>query len=96
MRVHSCSRPDALGGLEIWLEEGCASSPKFFQLALTILLLQCDIGSICLVLGAWVRYAGNTNSLPSGSAYALLVLGQVRSTVLSPPWAALAYVQRPL
>lgn len=40
----------------------------------------CDIGSIFLVLSAWIRYAANTNSLPPDTAYALLILGQFVSS----------------
>ncbi|KAF9784690.1 major facilitator superfamily domain-containing protein [Thelephora terrestris] len=41
----------------------------------------CDIGAICFVLGAWVRYAANANSLSPNSAYALLIVGQFLSSI---------------
>lgn len=48
--------------------------------ALTYLLtVQYFIGSVFLLAGAWVRYAGTAKSLNSHGAYALLIIGQVRT-----------------
>ena len=44
----------------------------------TITSFQCDLGSICLILAAWIRYAGTARSLSGNRAYALLIIGQVR------------------
>ena len=44
----------------------------------TIVSLQCDLGSVCLILAAWIRYAGTAHSLSGNRAYALLIVGQVR------------------
>ena len=39
--------------------------------------LQCDVGAVCLIVSAWVRYAGTAPSLSPNGAYALLIFGQV-------------------
>lgn len=52
-----------------------------FSAILTIALHQCDLGALCLLIAAWVRYAGTASSLTSHRAYALLIFGQVRPTV---------------
>ena len=44
-------------------------------------ILQCDIGTVCLFISAWVRYAGTARSLSPNSAYALLIVGQVMPEV---------------
>ena len=49
-----------------------------------ILLPQCEFGSICLLLAAWIRYAGTATSLTGDRAYALLIFGQVGPTILRP------------
>lgn len=41
----------------------------------------CEIGSVFFVLAAWVRYAGNAKSLSPDGAYALLIIGQLLSTI---------------
>lgn len=43
---------------------------------------QCYIGGVLFVLSAWIRYAGTANGLSSGSAYALILVGQVRDPTL--------------
>ena len=53
-----------------------------FPTILTIILHQCDVGALCLLIAAWVRYAGTASSLTSDRAYTLLIFGQVRPTVL--------------
>ena len=39
--------------------------------------LQCDVGAVCLIISAWVRYAGTSRSLSNNGAYTLLIFGQV-------------------
>lgn len=41
----------------------------------------CEIGAICFILAAWVRYAGSANSLSPNSAYALLIFGQFFASI---------------
>lgn len=41
--------------------------------------LQCQIGTVALLISAWVRYAGTVRSLSKHSAYALIIFGQVIS-----------------
>lgn len=47
--------------------------------------ISCAIGSVCLLISAWVRYAGTVQSLSPGSKYALLLIGQV-FTGFAQPW----------
>ncbi|KAF8608614.1 MFS general substrate transporter [Ceratobasidium sp. AG-I] len=49
------------------------------------LRISCAIGSVCLLISAWVRYAGTAQSLSPGSKYALLLIGQV-FTGFGQPW----------
>lgn len=50
----------------------------------------CFYGAACLVLAAWVRFAGTATSLSPGGAYALLLVGQVclRMTMTYPGCSA--------
>lgn len=41
--------------------------------------IQCHIATFSLLLSAWVRYAGTGRSLPKHGAYALVIIGQVRT-----------------
>ena len=41
------------------------------------LFRQCDIGAVCMLVAAWVRYAGTARSLSKRGSYALLIIGQV-------------------
>jgi len=36
----------------------------------------CDVGAVCLIVSAWVRYAGTARSLSPNGAYVLLIFGQ--------------------
>lgn len=54
-----------------------ASSPARLSTDLSF-GVQYSIGSVFLLAGAWVRYAGTAKSLNSHGAYALLIIGQVR------------------
>jgi len=44
----------------------------------------CDLGAIALIISAWIRYAGTARSLSSGSAYALLFIGQFIGALAQP------------
>ncbi|KAF9051051.1 MFS general substrate transporter [Hymenopellis radicata] len=44
----------------------------------------CDVGAVCLIISAWVRYAGTTRSLPTRGAYALLMFGQFFAAIAQP------------
>ena len=82
MHLHPGCRLDALAGIAIQLKEG-GTSRRLLQTFLqgqfmTITSFQCDLGSICLILAAWIRYAGTARSLSDDRAYALLIIGQVR------------------
>ena len=41
--------------------------------------IQCHLATFSLLLSAWVRYAGTGRSLPKHGAYALVIIGQVRT-----------------
>ena len=87
VHLHPRRRLDTLGGIAVRLEEGGKFSHNPNRMPETIrniLLFQCEIGAICFVLAAWIRYAGNANSLSPNSAYALLIFGQVRLTARFP------------
>ncbi|KAF8706151.1 MFS general substrate transporter, partial [Rhizoctonia solani] len=49
------------------------------------LRISCIIGSIGLLISAWIRYAGTTRSLSPDGRYALLLIGQI-FTGFSQPW----------
>ncbi|KDN38987.1 hypothetical protein RSAG8_09144, partial [Rhizoctonia solani AG-8 WAC10335] len=49
------------------------------------LRISCVIGSLGLLVAAWVRYAGTTQSLSPASKYTLLLIGQV-FTGFAQPW----------
>ncbi|KAF7298232.1 MFS general substrate transporter [Mycena chlorophos] len=44
----------------------------------------CDIGAVCMVVSAWIRYAGTPRSLSPGGAYALLIVAQIFSAIAQP------------
>ncbi|KZT29060.1 MFS general substrate transporter [Neolentinus lepideus HHB14362 ss-1] len=48
------------------------------------LRITCIIGTVFLLLSAWVRYASTPNSLSSGWAYAFLVIGQLLAAFAQP------------
>ncbi|KAG8728668.1 hypothetical protein FRC11_010468 [Ceratobasidium sp. 423] len=55
------------------------------------LRISCVVGSLGLLISAWIRYAGTTPSLSPDGRYALLLIGQVRAilaifTGFSQPW----------
>ncbi|KAK7035498.1 hypothetical protein VNI00_011791 [Paramarasmius palmivorus] len=50
----------------------------------------CDLGAICLILAAWIRYAGTPRTLSSESAYALLMIGQTFAAIAQPLYQVLA------
>ncbi|KAF9263409.1 MFS general substrate transporter [Marasmius fiardii PR-910] len=50
----------------------------------------CDLGAICLIIGAWVRYSGTANGLSSSSAYALFFIGQAFGSVSQTIYQVLA------
>ena len=88
VHIPTCRRFDTLDGVTVRFEEDGMFTPHpvpFLEIVPTIALPQCEVGSVCFVLAAWIRYAGSINSLPPNSAYALLILAQVRLT-LSPPF----------
>ncbi|KAF9649531.1 MFS general substrate transporter [Thelephora ganbajun] len=43
--------------------------------------MACRLGSVCLILAAWIRYAGTAKSLSDNSAYALLIIGQLFASI---------------
>ncbi|CEL60833.1 Major facilitator superfamily domain-containing protein 7 OS=Homo sapiens GN=MFSD7 PE=2 SV=1 [Rhizoctonia solani AG-1 IB] len=49
------------------------------------LRISCIIGSVGLLLSAWIRYAGSTRGLSPDGRYALLLIGQI-FTGFSQPW----------
>ncbi|KAG8742725.1 hypothetical protein FRC10_000999 [Ceratobasidium sp. 414] len=49
------------------------------------LRISCVIGSLSLLISAWIRYAGTTKTLSPEGKYALLLIGQV-FTGFSQPW----------
>ncbi|QRV79125.1 major facilitator superfamily transporter [Ceratobasidium sp. AG-Ba] len=49
------------------------------------LRISCAIGSLCLLISAWIRYASTAKSLSSEGKYALLLLGQI-FTGFGQPW----------
>ncbi|EED83514.1 predicted protein, partial [Postia placenta Mad-698-R] len=44
----------------------------------------CYIGGVLFVLSAWIRYAGTATGLSSGSAYALILVGQIIAGITQP------------
>uniref|UniRef100_A0A0W0F096 MFS general substrate transporter n=1 Tax=Moniliophthora roreri TaxID=221103 RepID=A0A0W0F096_MONRR len=52
----------------------------------------CDLGAVCLVLAAWIRYAGTSRTLSGESAYALLMIGQTQvfAAIAQPLYQVLA------
>ena len=38
---------------------------------------QCDVGALCMIVSAWVRYAGTVPGLSPGKSYAIVLIGQV-------------------
>lgn len=44
----------------------------------------CQIGTVALLISAWVRYAGTVRSLSKHSAYALTIFGQLFSAIAQP------------
>lgn len=88
VHLHSRGRLDTLGCITVRLEKGGKSPHDLIQIPETIrntLLSQCEIGAISFILAAWIRYAGNANSLSPNGAYALLIFGQVRPAAPFPP-----------
>lgn len=57
------------------------ASISLFRMIRDALPPQCELGSVCLILAAWIRYAGTASSLTANRAYALLIIGQVRPTI---------------
>ncbi|KAF8650442.1 hypothetical protein AX16_005245 [Volvariella volvacea WC 439] len=49
----------------------------------------CDIGSLSLLLSAWVRYSGTAPGLSSASSYALILMGQIIAAVAQPIYQVL-------
>lgn len=82
--AHCFDDPNSL--LSLWYSQMCMWLPIQYVVVLTqnslICFVQCDLGVGALLISAWVRYAGTSRSLPSGGAYALLFLGQVRKLYL--------------
>ncbi|KAG7088672.1 hypothetical protein E1B28_012644 [Marasmius oreades] len=50
----------------------------------------CDLGAVCLIIGAWVRYSGTVNGLSSSSAYALFFIGQAFASISQTIYQVLA------
>ena len=99
MHLHPGCRLDALAGIAIQLKEG-GTSRRLLQTFLqgqfmTITSFQCDLGSICLILAAWIRYAGTASSLSGNGAYALLITGQVGPVTPHAPWTEIAHLYYP-
>lgn len=59
----------------------CSLARNFFLLMTHE--LKFELGAITLIVSGWVRFAGTALSLSGGRAYALLFIGQVRSSFCS-------------
>ncbi|KAJ7783079.1 major facilitator superfamily domain-containing protein [Mycena metata] len=49
----------------------------------------CDLAAACLLISAWVRYAGTSHSLSRGGAYGVLFTGQFFSALAQPVFQVL-------